>query len=72
MLSEAEVEPPELLAQMVNCVVVKRCVGRPQIVPLLGSKVKPFGKSGAMTHEVISPGPVSVAFNGKSLLAVLL
>ncbi len=71
MLREALVEPPELLAQTVNCVVVIRCVGMPHIVPLLVSKVKPVGKSGAMAHEVISPGPVRVAFNGKSLLGVL-
>ena len=41
------------------------------MVPLLVSKFRPFGKLGAMAHEVITPGPVSVAVNGKSLLAVL-
>ena len=72
MLREAEVEPPVLLAHTVNCVVVNRCVGTPQIVPLLVSKVKPFGKLGLISHEVMTPAPVKVGAIDKSLLTVLL
>ena len=43
----------------------------PHIVPLLDSKVNPFGKSGAMAHKVILPGPLKTASRGKSLLDVL-
>ena len=63
--------PPLLLAQTVNIVVGKLC-RHTHIVPLLDSKVRPVGKSGRMAHETMSPGPVSVAFSSKSLLAVLL
>ena len=65
-------EPPELLAQMVKFDVLNNCVGMPQIVPLLVPKFKPDGKVALMAQEVISPLPTSVAFNGKSLLTVLL
>ena len=65
-------EPPELLAQMVKFDVLNNCVGTPQIVPLLVPKFKPDGKVALMAQEVISPLPTSVAFNGKSLLTVLL
>ena len=65
-------EPPLLLAQMVYCVVVKRCVGIPQIVPLLGSKVKPVGRTAEIAHDVMTPGPVNVGLSGKVVLTVLL
>ena len=71
MLSEAEAEPPELLAHTVNCIVAKRWVGTPQTVPLLVSKVRPLGRAGLISHEVITPLPVSVASSGKSPLTVL-
>ena len=69
MLTFATLEPPLLLAQTVYCVVVKRCVAIPQIVPLLVSKVKPVGMIGSTCQEVISP-PVLVA--SITLIAVLL
>ena len=72
MLRLAMLEPPLLFAQTVYCVVVKRCVAIPQIVPLLVSKVKPVGKSGWIAHDVMAPGPVKVGLNGKFVLTVLL
>ena len=72
MLISALLEPPELFAQMVKFEVLNNCVGTPQIVPLLVPKFKPDGKVALMAQEVISPLPTSVAFNGKSLLTVLL
>ena len=65
-------EPPELLAQMVKFEVENNCVGTPHIVPLLVPKFKPVGRVALIAQEVISPLPTSVAFNGKSLLTVLL
>ena len=47
-------------------------VGVPQIVPLLVPKFRPLGSAGEISHEVIAPGPVSVAFSGKSLLWLLI
>ena len=68
MLTVAEDEPPLLLAQMVNVLSVIKEVGVPQIVPLLVPKERPLGSAGEISHEVIAPGPVSVALSGKSLL----
>ena len=48
--------------------VVCRTVGTPQIVPLLVPKLRPAGKVALISHEVISPEPVNVAFSGKSVL----
>ena len=31
-------------------------------------KERPLGKSGEISHEVIAPGPVTMAFSGKSVL----
>ena len=39
---------------------------------MLVSKVRPLGRAGLISHEVIFPLPVKVAFSGKSRLAVLL
>ena len=65
----AEVEPPELFAQIVYVTgLVCRTVGIPQTVPLLVSKVRPLGKAGLISHEVMVPEPVTVAFSGKSIL----
>ena len=72
MLSEATLDPPLLLAQTVYCVVVKRSVAVPQIVPLLSSKVKPVGRFGCMAHDVMTPGPVNVGLSGRFELTVLL
>ena len=61
-------EPPELLAHIVNVLSAIKEVGVPQIVPLLVSKVRPLGKAGLISHEVMVPEPVRVAFSGKSVL----
>ena len=66
----AEVEPPLLFAQMVYVVaVVCNTVGMPQIVPLLVPKLRPVGRLPLISHDVMTPEPVSVAFSGKSMLA---
>ena len=72
MFTVAEDEPPLLLAQMVNVLSVIMEVGVPQIVPLLVPNDKPLGSAGEIAHEVIAPEPVIVAFNGKSLLWLLI
>ena len=48
--------------------LVIAAVGVPQIVPLLVPKFRPVGKGASISHEVMTPGPLSVAFSGKSLL----
>ena len=68
MLTVAEVVPPLLFAQIVNVLSVINEVGVPQIVPLLVPKFRPAGKVALICHDMISPGPLSVAFSGKSLL----
>ena len=68
MLTVAEDEPPLLFAQIVKVLSVINEVGVPQIVPLLVPKERPLGRVGEIAHEVIAPGPVSVAFSGRSLL----
>ena len=42
------------------------------MVPLLVSKVSPLGRLALISHDVISPEPVTVGESGRSLLAVLL
>ena len=70
MLMVAEVEPPLLFAQMVYVIaVVCNTVGMPQIVPLLVPKLRPVGRLPLISHDVMTPEPVSVAFNGKSMLS---
>ena len=70
MLMVAEVEPPLLFAQMVYVdAVVCNTVGMPQIVPLLVPKLRPVGRLPLISHDVMTPEPVSVAFSGKSMLA---
>ena len=69
MLTVADEDPPELLAQMVYVTDdVWSTVGIPQIVPLLVPKFKPAGNVPLISHDVISPTPISVALSGKSLL----
>ena len=69
MLTVAELEPPLLLAHTVYVTgLVCKTVGMPQIVPLLAPKLRPAGRSGEISHEVIAPEPVKVAFSGKSVL----
>ena len=69
MLIVARTEPPLLLAQMVYVVVVVcKAVGIPQTVPLLVPKLRPAGSVALISHEVIVPEPVKVAFRGKSVL----
>ena len=73
MLIVAELEPPELFAQIVYVTgLVCKTVGVPQIVPLSVPKLRPSGKVALISHEVIFPLPVKVALSGKSRLAVLL
>jgi len=70
MLMVADVEPPLLFAQMVYVVVVVcNTVGIPQIVPLLVPKLRPVGRLPLISHDVMTPEPVRVAFSGKSMLA---
>ena len=69
IVTVAEVEPPELFAQIVYVTdVVCKTVGVPQIVPLLVPKLRPAGNVALISHEVMVPEPFSVAFSGKSLL----
>ena len=68
MFTVVDVEPPLLLAQIVNVLSVINEVGVPQIVPLLVPKLSPLGRAGEIAHEVIAPEPVMVAFSGRSLL----
>ena len=50
------VEPPELLAQIMNvCVPLVSWVGVPQIVPLFGPKFKPTGPLLVIHQEVMVP-----------------
>ena len=68
MLTVAEDEPPLLFAQTVNVLRFINDVGVPQIVPLLVPNERPLGSAGLRAHEVMAPGPVKVALNGKSVL----
>ena len=43
-------------------------VAKPYSVPLVAPKNRPVGKVPLISHDVISPGPVSVGTSGKSLL----
>ena len=55
MLTVVDAEPTELLAQTVNTAPVTTCVGVPQMVPLLASKVSPLGGVALMAHVVMPP-----------------
>ena len=68
----AEEEPPELFAQIVKFIDIGGAVGIPQIVPLLILNVRPGGKAGVISHDVMTPAPVKVGASGKSGLEVLL
>ena len=57
---------------MVNIVRSSNSVGVPLIVPVAVSKVRPDGMFGLTVQDTISPGPVTVASSGRSLLTVLL
>ena len=51
-----EVDPPELLAQMVYVAdVVCRIEGVPLMAPVVELKLKPFGIVGLISHEVTLP-----------------
>ena len=65
-------EPPVLVATMVNSVRSSSCVGTPLILPVAVSNDSPSGIVGLITQETISPEPVNIASNGRSLLTVLL
>ena len=69
----AELEPPELLAQIVYVTgLVCRTVGVPQTVPLLLPKLRPAGRLPLISQDVMTPGPVKVGASGRSPLTVLL
>ena len=56
MLTWAEVEPPELLAQTVYVVaVVCSTVGVPLILPSVVPHVSPVGNDGLISHDVTVP-----------------
>ena len=55
ILIVADIEPAELLAQMVNTAPGSTTVGVPQIVPLLVSKVSPVGGVALIAQEVTLP-----------------
>ena len=65
-------EPPVLVPVMVNMVRLKSAVGVPVIVPFEVENARPVGKLGVIAHESITPEPVTVGDNGRSLDAVLL
>ena len=52
-------------------VVFHNSVGTPHSVPLSLPKLIPDGKVALISHEVMSPEPVTVGTNGRSLLTVL-
>ena len=66
MFTVAEDAPPEVLAQMVNIVVVMLTSGVPEMTP--SEKIRPAGNSGAMAQPLALP-PVTV---GESELIVSL
>ena len=71
-LKYATTDPPELLAHTLYEVRVHNCVAVPYSVPLPLPKDMPVGKLVLFNvQEVISPEPVIVGTNGKSLDAVL-
>ena len=53
MLIEAQVFPPLLFAQTMNCVRVKLTSGVPEMIPL--SNTKPFGRDGSICHVLGIP-----------------
>ena len=61
MLTVVEAEPPEVLAQTVNIVVVMLTSGVPEITPLL--KFRPSGRAGSIVHTSTSP-PDTVGDSG--------
>ena len=72
ILMNAVTVPPELVPFITNIVLPSNSVGIPLIVPLEVSKTIPAGRVGSIVQERISPEPVTIASNGRSLLTVLL
>ena len=70
MLITVEIEPPELMAEMVYCVVVISSVGVPERIPVVELKVIPSGSSPTISHVTTAPGPVVIGSCG--IIAVLL
>ena len=65
-----ELEPAELLAQMVYVVAEVTVSGVPQIEPLLVPKVRPEGKV-ALMAQVVTPPPTLIGLSvlmGESLV----
>ena len=71
-LMYATLEPPVLVAVIVNMLRVSSSVGVPLSTPVEVLKDKPLGTDGLMAQLTISPEPVTVGESGRSLLAVLL
>ena len=59
---EVELDPAELLAQMVYVVAAVTVSGVPQIEPLLVSNVRPEGKV-ALMAQVVTPPPTLVGLS---------
>ena len=55
-----EVEPPELLAQMVYVTAeVCRTLGVPLMAPVVELNAKPLGMEGLMAHDIAAPPPMA-------------
>ena len=68
-VSVAEAEPPELFAQIVNESDAEvKFTGVPQTLPFVVPKVRPVGKDGEISHEVIAPPEVVGVMVDKSRL----
>ena len=72
MLRYAVAVPPVFVPLMVNMVREIISVGLPLTVPVDVSNERPLGSDGLMLQETISPCPVKVGANGRSVEAVSL
>ena len=64
MLTVVDLEPTELLAQIVNTAPVTTTLGVPQIVPLLVSNVRPEGNEVLIAHVDTLPLVLLVVIDG--------
>ena len=64
MLTVVDLEPAELLAQIVNTAPVTTKLGVPQIVPLLVSNVRPDGNEALIAHVDTLPLVLLVVIDG--------
>ena len=72
MFRNAVVNPPVLVALIVNIVRESSSVGVPVITPVEVSNARPAGRLGVIVHDKISPWPFKVGVSGRSLETVLL